>query len=265
MPMTGMEESTRDSDEKHDMFDKSDTSPPGRTALVADDDEGMRLLVRLALEDEGWVVEEAQDGAGAVRAAARLRPDIVLLDVEMPELDGFETCAKLRSVPASEDIPILMMTGMNDQASISRACEAGATDFLTKPFNLTLLTQRVQHMYRASQASAALQQERDFSSMIVGASAALVVVLDPQGRVVRFNPSAEHASGYSEDEARGMFVWDILSDPDDGGRARMMFERLTTEGVTNDYEGSWTTKEGDTHQVALERTRSSSMSGRGPK
>ncbi len=177
-----------------DMVDTSDTTQPRRTVLVADDDEGIRLLVRLALEDAGWVVEEAEDGASAVLVAEQLRPDIVLLDVEMPQLDGFETCTKLRRLPGSAHAPILMITGMGDQASISRAYEVGATDFLAKPFNVTVLCQRVQYMYRASQASRALQTERDFVSMIVGTSAALVVVLDVDGRVLRFNPTCERAS-----------------------------------------------------------------------
>ena len=233
------------------MFEKSDISPPRRTALVADDDEGLRLLVRLALEDSGWVVEEAEDGASACRAVERLHPDIVLLDVEMPELDGFEACARLRSLPGGKNLPVLMITGMDDQASISRAYEVGATDFLSKPFNLTVLTQRVQYMYRSRQASRALHHEHDFVSMIVGTSAALVVVLDPHGRVIRFNPSCERVSGYSEREAKGRFVWDILSeDPEGNDRERMMFEQLVAERATNDYQGVWTTKEGDTRQIA---------------
>ena len=232
------------------MVDTSDTTQPRRTVLVADDDEGIRLLVRLALEDAGWVVEEAEDGASAVLVAEQLRPDIVLLDVEMPQLDGFETCTKLRRLPGSAHAPILMITGMGDQASISRAYEVGATDFLAKPFNVTVLCQRVQYMYRASQASRALQTERDFVSMIVGTSAALVVVLDVDGRVLRFNPTCERASGYTASEAQGRFIWDILGDPGDDGRERLTFERLITERATIDYQGSWRTRGGPILEIA---------------
>ena len=231
------------------MVDTSDTAQPQRTVLVADDDEGIRLLVRLALEDYGWVVEEAEDGASAVLMAKTLRPDIVLLDVEMPELDGFETCAKLRQLPGSAQTPILMITGMDDQASITRAYDVGATDFLSKPFNVTVLCQRVQYMFRASQASRALQTERDFVSMIVGTSAALVVVLDADGHVLRFNPSCERASGYSASEAQGRLVWDILADPGDD-RERLMFERLIAERATIDYQGSWRTSDGAMLEIA---------------
>lgn len=234
----------------HDMFDTNDTSQLRKTALVADDDEGLRLLVRLALEDDGWVVEEAEDGASAVLMAETLRPDVMLLDVEMPRLDGFETCAKLRTLPASAHTPILMITGMDDQASISRAYEVGATDFLAKPFNVTVVCQRIQYMFRASQASRALQTERDFVSMIVGTSAALVVVLDADGRVLRFNPSCERASGYSASEAQGRLIWDILADPSGDDRERLMFERLIAERATVDYQGSWRTRDGAVLEIA---------------
>ena len=232
------------------MFETNDASQLRKTALVADDDEGLRLLVRLALEDDGWVVEEAGDGASAVLMAETLRPDIILLDVEMPTLDGFETCAKLRTSPGSAHTPILMITGMDDQASISRAYEVGATDFLSKPFNVTVVCQRVQYMYRASQASRALQTERDFVSMIVGTSAALVVVLDADGRVLRFNPSCERASGYSATEAQGRLIRDILADPSDDDRERLMFERLIAERATIDYQGSWRTRDGAVLEIA---------------
>ena len=143
-----------------------------------------------------------------------------------------------------------MITGMDDAESISRAYDVGLTDFLSKPFDLTVLKQRLQYMYRASQTSSAFQHEPDFVSMVVGTSAALVAVLDPSGRVVRFNPSCERASGYSASEVNGRLIWDILLDPDDCDRERMMFERLVAERATNQYEGSWTTKGGDTRQIA---------------
>lgn len=234
----------------HDMFDTSETSQPRKTALVADDDEGLRLLVRLALEDDGWLVEEAEDGASAMVMADTLRPDIILLDVEMPQLDGFETCVKLRKSPGSAHTPILMITGMDDQASISRAYEVGATDFLSKPFNVTVLCQRLQYMYRASQASRSLQSERDFVSMVVGTSAALVVVLDADGRVLRFNPSCERVSGYASSEVQGRFIWDILAESDDDGQERLMFEKLITERTTIDYQGSWRTRGGAVLEIA---------------
>ena len=229
----------------------SGTDPAlARTVLVADDDGEMRLLIRAALEQDGWTVEEASDGANACTSVQRLQPDIVLLDVGMPELDGFEVCARLRILPGSENIPVLMITGMDDQESISRAYEAGATDFLSKPFNFTVLRQRLQYMYRARQASCELQSERDFVSALVDTSAALVLVLDSAGRITRFNGSCERASGFSMAEVNGKRLSDLLCNSDGRDDERHMFEQLISSRRTQHREGCWVTKDGSKREIA---------------
>ena len=221
-----------------------------RTALVADDDAGMRLVVRTALEQDGWSVEEAGDGKRACSIAEQMQPDIVLLDVAMPELNGLDACAKLRALPGGAHIPVLMITGMDDQESIVRAYEAGATDFISKPVNFMILRQRVQYMHRARLASQALQNERDFVSAVVDTAAALVLILDPEGRILRFNSSCERASGLSLDDVRDKTVWDVLVCPEEREHERGMFDRLTSERATRHYEGSWTAADGSRREIA---------------
>ena len=119
-------------------------------ALIVDDDAMMRLLARTALEGAGWNVEEVENGREALAAFQRLHPDVVVLDVMMPEMDGFTACAELRKLPEGEDTPVLIMTGLDDYNSITKAYDAGATDFFTKPLNGLLLTHRVRYMVRAS-------------------------------------------------------------------------------------------------------------------
>ena len=87
--------------------------------LLVDDDEMLRVLTRAALENAGFAVCEAADGADLVDAFHAERPDIVLLDVMMPRLDGFDACALLRQEPAAEHVPVLMMTGLDDEAITS--------------------------------------------------------------------------------------------------------------------------------------------------
>lgn len=128
--------------------------------LIVDDDEAARLLVEIALTDEGYEVEQAGDGEQALAAFAARRPDIVLLDVSMPVMDGFECCRELRRRPGGEDLPVLMLTGHEDVQSIHNAYEAGATDFLSKSNNWGLLAYRVRYMLRASRAFANLTQSR---------------------------------------------------------------------------------------------------------
>jgi diguanylate cyclase (GGDEF)-like protein/PAS domain S-box-containing protein len=222
---------------------------PPPSVLVADDDAGLRLIIRAALEQDGWAVEEAPDGASALASVERLQPDIVLLDVSMPGIDGFETCARLRALRDGEFIPVLMITSMDDQPSIGRAFEVGATDFLSKPFNFTVLRQRLQYMHRARQASRELRNERDFVSAVVDTAGALVLILDPTGRIKRFNPSCERASGFSASEALDERVWELLCSPEARDGERVRFERLVSERLTTHYEGAWTTRRGARRQI----------------
>ena len=121
--------------------------------LVVDDDAGLRFLISEALEQAGFAVIEAEDGRHGVAAYREHRPDVVLLDVMMPFLDGFAACMELRGLPEAEHLPILMMTGLEDDDSVNRAYDAGATDFITKPINYALLGHRVRYMLRASQTT----------------------------------------------------------------------------------------------------------------
>lgn len=132
----------------------NDLSPDMEKAsvLVVDDELTMRFLLREALQQGGFSVEEAANGQEALARFKSSKPMIVLLDVMMPVMDGFEACAAIRKMPAGEHVPILMVTGMDDIESINRAYEAGATDFVTKPINWIILSERVRYMLRASQA-----------------------------------------------------------------------------------------------------------------
>lgn len=120
--------------------------------LVVDDDTIMRILAHTSLAREGYRVKEAENGAEALSLLTALKPDLILLDVMMPELDGFSTCEQIRRSPGQERIPICMMTGLEDTGSIHRAYQAGATDFITKPINWLLLGYRVRYLLRASKA-----------------------------------------------------------------------------------------------------------------
>lgn len=122
------------------------------TALVVDDDEDMRESVAAVLEHAGFEVARASDGKEAVARCAAARPDIVLMDVRMPRMDGFSACLALRALPDGGDLPIVLSTGFDDVDSINRAYECGATDFVTKPINWLLLEHRMRYILRASRA-----------------------------------------------------------------------------------------------------------------
>jgi diguanylate cyclase (GGDEF)-like protein len=128
--------------------------------MVVDDDITARLLAQQWLVREGFTVFEAVDGLQALAVFQEARPHIVLMDVDMPNLDGFESCRQLRSLPSGKTVPILMVTGRNDMDSIKRAYEAGATDFASKPVTWVILAQRVRYMLRASATLQELQRSQ---------------------------------------------------------------------------------------------------------
>jgi diguanylate cyclase (GGDEF)-like protein/PAS domain S-box-containing protein len=117
--------------------------------LVVDDDTAIRELVKEALELFQFAVVEARNGAEGVKAFTRHKPELVVMDVRMPEMDGFQACAAMRQVPGGAGTPILILTGLDDTDSIKTAYEAGATDFASKPINLFVLGHRLRYMLRA--------------------------------------------------------------------------------------------------------------------
>lgn len=120
--------------------------------LVVDDDPTLCLVMEEALRAYGWEVTSAKNGREGCALAERDRFDVILIDVVMPELDGFDLCRAIRSTEKGSDTPILMITGLNDIGCIERAYEAGATDFVTKPINWALLPRRLKYVLRASRA-----------------------------------------------------------------------------------------------------------------
>jgi diguanylate cyclase (GGDEF)-like protein len=137
----------------------SNLEAPNRRSLVlvVDDDAALRLLMRASLEQSGFAVLEAEDGSKALQSFTERSPGIVLMDVEMPNMDGFSACAALRRLPHGQDTPVLMVTGHDDVESVDRAFEVGATDFLPKPINWALLGYRVRYLLRASRTYRALK------------------------------------------------------------------------------------------------------------
>jgi DNA-binding response OmpR family regulator len=117
----------------------------GTHILAVEDDERIRTAVRMALEDEGWTVEEAASGEEAMDAFARTPADVVLIDIMLPGMDGFELCRSLRR---SSDVPIIMVTARNDTHDVVAGLEAGADDYVPKPFAPKELSARIRALLR---------------------------------------------------------------------------------------------------------------------
>ena len=117
----------------------------GTRILAVEDDERIREAVKLALEDEGWVVDEASSGEEALQSFSRHASDVVLIDIMLPGIDGFELCRTLRR---SSDVPIVMVTARNDTHDVVAGLESGADDYLTKPFAPKELSARIRALLR---------------------------------------------------------------------------------------------------------------------
>ena len=175
----------------------ADDAARGRVprVLLVDDDEINLMLTAIALRDRDFEIAEAAGGEQALQRLAQLTPDIVVLDALMPGIDGFQTCMALRAMPAFENVPVLMLTGLDDEASITRAYQAGATDFFVKSTQWSLLTGRLRYLLRAARLRLELERSK--------------------ARLAR-----------AQDLARmGSFDWHRSSDTDGAGL------RLSTEGL----------------------------------
>jgi DNA-binding response OmpR family regulator len=117
----------------------------GTRILAVEDDERIRTAVKMALEDEGWLVEEAETGEEALEVFGRAPADVVLIDIMLPGVDGFEVCRSLRR---TSDVPIVMVTARADTHDVVAGLEAGADDYLTKPFAPKELSARIRALLR---------------------------------------------------------------------------------------------------------------------
>jgi DNA-binding response OmpR family regulator len=117
---------------------------PQPVVLAADDDEDILELVAFRLERSGYTVLRARDGEEALRVALEAKPDLAVLDVMMPKLDGFELTRRLRADDATSNMPIILLTARSQDADVQAGFDAGADDYLRKPFSPQELRARVQ-------------------------------------------------------------------------------------------------------------------------
>lgn len=122
------------------------TTSPASRVLIADDNQQNCELLDAYLADESYEIAFAHDGAETLAKVAEFQPDLILLDIMMPKMSGYEVCQRLKSDPKTKNIPVLMVTALAEMGDIERAVQAGAADFLTKPVNKLELTTRVRSL-----------------------------------------------------------------------------------------------------------------------
>jgi diguanylate cyclase (GGDEF)-like protein/PAS domain S-box-containing protein len=215
----------------------------GRNALVliVDDESTSRLLTREALQQSGFSVVEAEDGSGAIAAFAHNRPDLVLLDVDMPDMDGFSVCRQLRAHPDGRYVPIVMVTGREDIDSINEAYAAGATDFIVKPINWVLLGHRARYVLRASSAVRELGRSEEQFRLITENSSDFIAMLDRDGRRLYNSPSYRAFFGNSDLAGTDSFQ---EIHPEDRETIRQIFRDTVATGVGRQARFRWMLEDG---------------------
>ena len=137
-----------------------------RRILIVDDDPAILRLLSTNLKARGYEVVTAIDGAQALEIAHREKPDLIVLDIMLPKMSGFEVCKRLKKDPKTSDIPIIMVTALNELGDIERGIDSGTDDFLTKPVNKWELITRVKTMLKLKHLSDKLERTLAYLSEI---------------------------------------------------------------------------------------------------
>jgi PAS domain S-box-containing protein len=185
--------------------------------LVVDDTHAnVDILVRI-LETEGYQVTFANNGQQALDIIPQVMPDLILLDVMMPEIDGFEVCKKLKTMPIVSEIPIIFITAKRSPQDLNQGFLVGGVDYITKPVNSLELKARVKTHLKLRQTTQQLSAEKNalyvekerlkVTLISIGDG---VIVTDVEGKVTLINPITETLTGYSQQEANGKPIESIF-------------------------------------------------------
>lgn len=164
--------------------------------FVVDDDAVTRLMLCRFLEKCGYQAQALVNGAEAVAEFDIRLPDMVLMDAKMPVMNGFDACAEMKTRPAAKHVPVLMITGLNDDESVDRAYAAGAADFITKPIHWAILRNRVRYLLREIEA----ERELYLASSVYKNTNEGIVVTDPSAIIQSINPAFTRITGYDAEE-----------------------------------------------------------------
>ncbi|CAH2031343.1 response regulator [Trichlorobacter ammonificans] len=180
--------------------------------LVVDDDLLTREFARTTLEPAGFEVTDATSGEEAMTLLDRYVPDLILLDVMMPGMDGFKTCRAIREHPSGTDIPVLMMTGLDDLTTIARSYKVGITDFISKPIKWGVLPYRIAFIIRSSRVNRALRENEERNRSFFEYNQSVMLVVDTaDGAIVDANPAACGFYGWSREDMKRKHLCDIVA------------------------------------------------------
>ena len=194
---------------------------PARQAaiLIVDDAPASLGLLQEMLRGQGYRTFVATSGERALDLAQRVQPDLVLLDVMLPGLDGLETCRRLKLQPGTADIPVIFVSACSDTEDIVAGFDCGAADYIAKPLRLPEVFARVRAQLRARSASQLDTRQARHLRMIVEGMDEGLMLLGPDGRIQYANPASERCLGYAGHELAGRQLAALLAEPAAGDYA----------------------------------------------
>ncbi len=179
------------------------------TILIVDDNQEIVDLFSEILASEDYRIFSAKDGISAIQTAGNLRPDLILLDVELPGLNGIEVCRTLRKMPETKLIPVITITGQTDKSTLMDAIRAGSDDFIVKPPDVTFLKIKVKSLLNLSRLRTRFHEKEKFDYMVNTMSDGLLVT-DGEGKCTHGNAAAEKMFGVTLEDIRNTHYLDLL-------------------------------------------------------
>ncbi len=184
--------------------------------FIVDDEPANVLVIEAAVETLGTVISTSESHR-AIKLIEQHRPDVILLDINMPQLTGFDICTILKSDPSLKDIPVIFITSFNDTKNERRALQLGASDFISKPVDVELCKARVKNQLliqtqkrEVARVNKKISEEKERLDITLKSIADGVVAIDVKGKVNYINPVAQRLTGFSEAEATGVHIDEVM-------------------------------------------------------
>ncbi|WP_062155244.1 GGDEF domain-containing response regulator [Beggiatoa leptomitoformis] len=204
--------------------------------LVVDDAQLIRNMMVQVLKKAGYTVDTVENGQQAVDYFIEYHPDLILMDADMPVLNGLEACQRIRELPEGKNIPILIVTAFGEREWVDRAYQMGATDYLTKPVNWHVLRNRIHYILQARRAEEALFEEKERAQVTLASIGDGVITTNAEGKVDYINPVAVRLTGWTPERAYGQALNEVffVIDETTGEPVEAPLQRCLEQGETVD-------------------------------
>jgi PAS domain S-box-containing protein len=253
-------------------WDKEQSTPLKGNILVVDDTPANLKLLLKILSDQGYKVRPIPSGKLALRAVQSSLPDLILLDIMMPDMDGYEVCKTLKASSRTKDIPVIFLTALPEVFDKVKAFSVGAVDYITKPFNTEEVVARIEHQLRIQRLTKQLldqnaqlvdeieqrkiaqeklkESEKRYRQLFEGSVDGIVIV-DLEGRIIDCNASYQKMLGYSLEEFKSLSCYEITPVRWHEWEAEIIDQQVIEKGYSDTYEKEYIRKDGTVFPVEL--------------